>query len=73
MTERTIYQLLRVFAVLLAVASAGIATAANLPDLGLSKQGVAVLSIVQACITTLMVFLPQANHPPGDVRGVPER
>lgn len=71
MTNAQLYNLLRVAAGLLTVASAMIAVASNLPDLGLSKHGIALLTVVQAGISATLAFLPQLTHPPGDVRGEP--
>lgn len=69
MTTAGLYNASKIFAVVLTVSSACIATAANLPDLGLSKQAIAVLSIAQTAITTTLLFLPAVQHKAGDVRG----
>jgi hypothetical protein len=69
MTDANIYNLLKVFAGVLAVASAMIAVAVNLPDLGLTKQGVAILAVVQAGISATIAFLPQINKVAGTIRG----
>ena len=69
MTDRQFYNICRVFAVVLTVASAMIAAAVNLPDLGLSKQGIALLSLCQAGITATMLVLPQVQKPAGNIRG----
>lgn len=69
MSDRSLWNLLRVFAGLLTVASAMIAVASNLPDLGLTKQSVAILTVVQAGITATLAFLPQLQKAAGDIRG----
>lgn len=69
MNDVQVFNLLKVFAVVLTVASSMIAVAVNLPDLGLSKQFVAVLAVVQAGITATVAFLPQLQKSAGNVRG----
>jgi hypothetical protein len=69
MTTETLYNASKLFAAVLAIGSAVIATASNLPDLGLSRQTVAVLTLVQTGITTALLFLPAVQHPAGTVRG----
>ena len=61
----TLYSL-KVLAVVLTIGSAMIATAANLPDLNLSRQTVAVLLVVQSGISVALLFLPrlQSGPPP---------
>lgn len=69
MDSASLYNASKILAAVLAIGSACIATAANLPDLGLSKQAIAILTIVQTAITTTLLFLPAVNHPAGTVRG----
>lgn len=69
MTDATIYRLLQIFSALLTVVSVSIATAGNLPDLGLTRQTIAVLAVVQAAISAAQVFLPGVTKQPGNRRG----
>ena len=69
MDSASLYNASKVLAAVLAIGSACIAAAVNLPDLGLSKQAIAVLSIAQTAITTTLLFLPAVQHKAGDVRG----
>lgn len=69
MDSASLYNASKVLAAVLAIGSAMIAAAGNLPDLGLSKQALAVLSVVQAGIAATLVFLPAVQHKAGDVRG----
>lgn len=69
MTDATIYRLLQILSVLLTVASVCMATASNLPDLGLGRQTIAVLIVVQAGISVVQLYLPGANKQPGNRRG----
>lgn len=69
MDNTTLYNLAKTLAAVLAVASAMIAAASNLPDLGLSKQALAVLTVCQAGIAATLAFLPAVQHSAGDVRG----
>lgn len=69
MNSADLYNASKILAAVLAIGSACIATASNLPDLGLSRQAVAILTIVQTAITTTLLFLPAVNHPAGTIRG----
>lgn len=69
MDSAALYNAAKICAAVLAIGSACIATASNLPDLGLSRQTVAILTIVQTAITTTLLFLPAVQHSAGDVRG----
>jgi hypothetical protein len=61
MSDRSLYNLSRVLAVVLMIASAMIAAAANAPDTGLSKSTVAWLSVLQAGIGIALGVLPRAQ------------
>ena len=69
MSDHSVFNVLKVLSGVLTVASVMIATATNLPDLGLSRQTIAVLAIVQAGITATVAFLPQLQKSAGNVRG----
>ena len=69
MSTESLYNASKIFAAVLAVVSACIATASVLPDLGLTKQTVSILAVVQAGIAVTLTFLPAVQHKAGDVRG----
>ena len=69
MTDAGLFNAMRFGAALLTVLSMCIATAVNLPDLGLSKQSIALLSVVQAGITGALLFLPAVQKHAGNLRG----
>lgn len=69
MNEATLYTASKILAAVLTMGSVGIATASNLPDLGLSRQTVAVLAVVQAVIAVALTFMPAVQHASGTVRG----
>jgi hypothetical protein len=62
MTSTTAFDLGKAAAVALTILSAVIAAAINSTDLGLTKQVAALLSIVQAGLTTALLFLPRPNE-----------
>jgi len=69
MSDLQLYNAMKALAGVLMIASACIAVASNLPDLGLSKQSVAILTVVQAGIAATLSLLPQLQRPALNKRG----
>ena len=71
MSDRYLYNLGRVFAVVLVIAQAVITQCITnfVDDLSMTRAQVAVLSLVVTGISTAMLFLPQVQREAGNKRG----
>ena len=69
MSDAALYNLARMFAVLIGVASSMLTFAASAPDLGWSKQQVAYAMMANQGLTYVLLFLPQLQKAAGNKRG----
>ena len=61
MSEQQRYDLARLGAMLLTIASVGIAVIVKSDDLELSRHAIGWLNVAQACITAAIAFLPRVQ------------